>query len=773
MSAVWRASRAAVKRRRLQSIVIGFVVLVSTTTLVVALGLLSASSSPFDQAFEGRLGAHVVADFDAAKTTDAQLARTAGAPGVEAAAGPFGQALLEIPGDASQGQGPQRLQVVGRADPAGPVDRVEVFAGRWATAPGEIVLNENPAGRHTPLGQRIGAPGGPQLTVVGLAYSVSRSADAWVTPAQLTALHPGSVQMLYRFTDHATDDQLSADTSAVTAGLPKDALLGSQSYLVVKKSTEGAAGMFVPFLMLFGILGAVVAVLIVGNVVSGAVVAGYRHIGVLKALGFTPGQVVAVYLTMTSVPALAGCVLGTVLGDVLALPLLAEAFSGFGGANSGVSPWVDVVALLGMPALVALAALLPALRARALSASEAISAGSAPRTGRALRVQRWLSGTRLPRSASLGVGMAFARPARSAMTLAAVILGVTSATMSTGFARSITEYSHAATRSGTVQLDVIANDGRPGGPPGSVPAKLTDPATEALIRGLPGVRHVTAGTSLELSIAGNTESVMVDFFRSDVTTPRWTVLKGKWLDGPGQVEVNADFLYRRGLHVGDSFTLVTGGRSARVVIAGEVLATGQNRIYAGWDTLQLLAPAERAWAYEVQTTPGTNAASLVGPVQAADPGLQAFVDSGEQQSSVQVMIGMVTLLAILLGAVAALGIFNTVVLNTRERRRDLGMLKSIGMTPRQVTAMMVASMATLGVLGGLVGIPFGLAAHRLIVPMTTHAAHAELPSAMLDVFSAPLLILLALAGVGIAALGAYLPARAASRLTIAEVLHTE
>ena len=35
------------------------------------------------------------------------------------------------------------------------------------------------------------------------------------------------------------------------------------------------------------------SVLIVINVVSAAVVAGYRRIGILKSIGFTPGQVVA------------------------------------------------------------------------------------------------------------------------------------------------------------------------------------------------------------------------------------------------------------------------------------------------------------------------------------------------------------------------------------------------------------------------------------------------------------------------------------------------
>ncbi|MFJ3923241.1 ATP-binding cassette domain-containing protein [Streptomyces sp. NPDC090022] len=71
------------------------------------------------------------------------------------------------------------------------------------------------------------------------------------------------------------------------------------------------SGTYLPFMTLFGILGLLVSALIVGNVVSGAVVSGYRHIGVLKALGFTPNQVVAVYLTMLSVPAVVGCVLGS------------------------------------------------------------------------------------------------------------------------------------------------------------------------------------------------------------------------------------------------------------------------------------------------------------------------------------------------------------------------------------------------------------------------------------------------------------------------------
>ncbi|MFE7398264.1 FtsX-like permease family protein [Streptomyces sp. NPDC057557] len=56
---------------------------------------------------------------------------------------------------------------------------------------------------------------------------------------------------------------------------------------------------------------------------------------------------------------------------------------------------------------------------------------------------------------------------------------------------------------------------------------------------------------------------------------------------------------------------------------------------------------------------------------------------------------------------AALGVFSIVRLSTRERRRDPGMLKSIGMTPRQVVVMTVPSVAGVGVVSGLVGTPWG------------------------------------------------------------------
>ncbi|MFD7659191.1 FtsX-like permease family protein [Actinosynnema sp. NPDC059797] len=779
MTAVWRVARAAVRRRRLQTIVIGVVVGVSTATVVLALGLLATASAPFDRAHAQQGGAHLVAAFDSAAVTAEQLTAAADRAGVEAVAGPFGQVTLEVSADRDLLL-PPTLNAVGRADPGGPVDRVNVWRGRWAAGPGEVVLDLPPGSDFgVSPGDRVDVRGGHRLTVVGLAHSVSDTADAWVTPDQLAVLRPADVQVLYRFTRAATAAEVEEGLAAVTAGLPSGALLGSQSYLTLRQEVSAESGVYVPLLVVFGVLGVAVAVLIVANVVSGAVVAGVRHIGVLKSLGFTPNQVMAVYLVMVTAPSAVGCALGAVLGNVAARPMLAEAFEVFGMTDVGVDPLVNVVALLGVPALVALAALLPALRARRLSAAEAISAGSAQRAGRALAVQRLLSGSRLPRSVSLGLGVPFARPARSALTLAAVVLGVMAVTLAIGVTNSVTAYEDAVrpVHDDRVEL-VVGKEGggqgaELGGPTHGVPPVLGDAEDEAVLRALPGAVRVAATSRQLVRLVGGQDLTMVQFYRGDGEELGPRILSGHWPDGPGQVAAPSRFLNQHGLRVGDAITVELRGQRARVEIVGVALVNNAGQVFADWDLLDLLAPGTRAGSYHVQLEPGADRQAYANAAAAADPGLALLPPRGRGSSMAVVIVGAAVLLTLVLGLVAALGVFNTVVLNARERRRDLGMLKSIGMTPRQVVVMMVTSMGALGVVGGLLGLPLGVAAHRVVAPAMMRAAQADVLDVVVDVYRAPVLALTALVGVAIAVLGAFVPARAAARTTIAEVLHNE
>ena len=247
---VLRAVPGGVTRRRAQTVVIFTVLLVSTAAGTLAFGLLFDSSAPFERAFAARHGAEVTA---ASTATPAQLAATTGLAGVTAAAGPFPQTtvtatmLAPPPGQSGFSFPTQQMTVVGRASPGGPVDDLTLVSGHWATQRGQAVLLTDGQASPMGIGTRIavtGVPGSPRLTVVGSATSVTKTAQAWVAPAEIAALRapgaPDLAQMLYRFSSAGTTAQVNADIAALRAALPHGALIGAQSWLTIKLPATGA-----------------------------------------------------------------------------------------------------------------------------------------------------------------------------------------------------------------------------------------------------------------------------------------------------------------------------------------------------------------------------------------------------------------------------------------------------------------------------------------------------------------------------------------------------
>lgn len=87
--------------------------------------------------------------------------------------------------------------------------------------------------------------------------------------------------------------------------------------------------------------------------------------------------------------------------------------------------------------------------------------------------------------------------------------------------------------------------------------------------------------------------------------------------------------------------------------------------------------------------------------------------------------------------------------------------------------LVLASVAGIGVLGGLIGVPAGFALHGIVLPVMGHAAGTDLPPSVLDVYVPWQLVLLGLAGIAIAMLGALLPAGWAAKARTAVALRTE
>ncbi|WP_238161869.1 ABC transporter permease [Micromonospora endolithica] len=735
------------------------------TATVLGAGLLVASKAPFDDAFAAQRGAHLTVQTDTDLVTESQLTASASAPGVVAAAGPYRVLVVTFAERAGMRLPP--LTIVARADPGGAVDRVELASGRWPARPDELVLG----GGHVriPPGVRLSAPGGTEFTVVGTARSVSDTASAWVLPSAIGALDgPGTAdgyQMLYRFADARTATEVESGRDAVVATLPPGVVTGARSWLDVRQRAVEDAAVFVPFLVAFALLGIVMAILVVGTVVAGSVGAATRRIGILKALGCTPAGIVRAYVAQALFAATVGAVAGTVTGNLIALPVLAETEQLYGSANATIAWWVTLLAAGGMLAVVAVTAWIAALRAGRLRTVDAIAVGRASGPARG----RWAShlAARLPVARPVGLGLArpFARPVRTIAILLAVATGSAATTFATGLGASLLRIETALDQN---VADVTVSGDRAAGPGTPLTA---DPAKAlATIDAQQGTQARYGLAKAPGTVVGISDRVSVTTITGNATWDGFEMVAGRWFMAPGESVASGPLMKAAGARIGDSVTVHVEGTPVRLHIVGEVFESNM-AVFTSTTTIADQKPAE----YRVALTQGTDAGDYAETLTGALAGqaLTAQPTGLETDPLLVVVEGLTATLTLLLLAVAGLGVLNMLVLDLRDRVHDLGVHKALGMTPGQTIAMVIASVAGVGLVGGLLGVPAGIAMHRLVVPMMAASGGLHLPATLLDVYGPVPLAALALGGPMTALLGALLPAGWAARTRTATALRTE
>ena len=298
---------------------------------------------------------------------------------------------------------------MGRASTGGPLDDIILQQGRWATRPGEIVIDPTTGqSRMRTIGGTVtvtSAPGKPKLTVVGFAVSITDDQEAWVVPSQVAALRPKGApaqeQMLYTFTSAATAQQVSADLGGAEA---RAARRGGHQLGVLaglRRARAPGAGLNTPFAVAFAIIGLVLAVLITANVVSAAVVGRVPADRRAQEHRLHPGPG---RRRLPGPDRHAGAGRGHRRHGAGQLVGAADAERRGRSTAVAVPLWINITVPLGMLALTGLAALVPALRAGRLSAVAAIAAGQAPRAGHGYAAHRLAGKLALPRPVTIGPG---------------------------------------------------------------------------------------------------------------------------------------------------------------------------------------------------------------------------------------------------------------------------------------------------------------------------------------------------------------------------------
>jgi putative ABC transport system permease protein len=245
---------------------------------------------------------------------------------------------------------------------------------------------------------------------------------------------------------------------------------------------------------------------------------------------------------------------------------------------------------------------------------------------------------------------------------------------------------------------------------------------------------------------------------------------------PGRILISTQKAKDLGVGVGDTVTVSfpeTGATTKRVagtfskgslVNASYVLALTD---YSPNVTSKLDA------AIMLRNSPGADAAQVKSGVKRAlsdypnitvsDP--EELTESA--QHSVDQLLGLVTALLLLAVVVAVLGIVNTLVLSVVERTRELGLMRAVGATRRQVRVLIRRESVLMSLLGALTGVALGAAAG---VALSRALADEGMTSVTVPGVTLVIDLVIAAAVGVLAALG---PARRASKVDVLQAITAE
>jgi putative ABC transport system permease protein len=365
-------------------------------------------------------------------------------------------------------------------------------------------------------------------------------------------------------------------------------------------------------------------------------------------------------------------------------------------------------------------------------------------------------------------------PSRTAATAAALMIGLALVSFVTVFAAGLkASIADAIDKSFQGALEILNTNG-------------FDPiptAAAAAVRNVPGVQTVSTLQSTQIKIDGvggkpratgldpatATQVLKLDF-QGDTTDQ---TLRGLT---DSETIVEKSFAESNNLEVGDTIhALGQTGNRASFRIVGEVKGTG--------DLLGSMVVPQGVMARDFAVTqdtfdfvklePGAGAAAVQDRIDAllarqfptAEVMNQQELKQN-QENRINPLLGLVYALLSLAIIVSLFGIANTLALSIYERTRELGMLRAIGMSRRQVRRMIRYESVITALIGAVLGMVLGLIFAALMsVPLQDQGFVLSYPVGQL-VF---ILVIAALAGV----VAAIAPARRAARLDVLQALAYE
>jgi putative ABC transport system permease protein len=253
---------------------------------------------------------------------------------------------------------------------------------------------------------------------------------------------------------------------------------------------------------------------------------------------------------------------------------------------------------------------------------------------------------------------------------------------------------------------------------------------------------------------------------------------------PDAVLISEKLAARLGLKAGDALPVLVGARRRSLQIVG--MFSSPRGLYPldGAVILMDLAPAQelldRIGRLDYIDVLGYGDAQILLPhLQALAP---AGVEVAAPGAATRQMEGLVASYRLNLAVLSAIALFvgmfliyQSVTMSVVRRRREIGLLRTLGMTPRQVLFLFLAEGLASGATGGLLGLILGVGLARGVLGVMTQNLSSLYTPVVVQEVSINTGLLLQAWGLAVAATlaAALLPAREAARTRLRAVWHRE
>ncbi|YAL82829.1 ABC transporter permease [Dermacoccaceae bacterium W4C1] len=614
-------------------------------------------------------------------------------------------------------------------------------------------------------------------------------------------------------------------TSAVAKILPAGLEARTGDSVADENSSDirDALSFITTFLLIFAGIALVVGSFLIVNTFSILVAQRSRELALLRALGASKRQITRSVLAEAVVVGLVGSTVGLFLGFALALGIR-SLFATFGLDLSGTplqfTPNAVIAAYLVGMVVTAVAAWLPARRAAKVAPVAALrddvampestirrrAAAGVGLLALGIVAAVWvLTGDRPSETLTLGAALflvvvgavmacpvlgrpvvhglgwvfrklfgtvgnlaeqnAARQPRRTAATASALMIGLALVTMMSVFGAS-------ATRS----VDKLIEDNFDGDYiVSSTFAGPFSPTIADQVAKVSGVETVSRSRYTLAEVDGSRQM----FGGVDLAAMRKVtdleVKSGSLTNFTGNAAfVNTDVADELGITVGDTVPVVVSGvrstlRVAAIVESNPAVPTIATSL-AGY----IKAGGEDTDNYlYINLAPGSDRAAVQQRLQSIvdqQPTVTLKDQEGFKEEQREPIDQMLLLIYALLGLaviIAVLGIVNTLALSVIERTKEIGLLRAVGLSRRQLRRMVRLESVTIAILGALLGVIMGIGFGIVLQRSQADSGIAELaiPWGRLGLF----VVLAAVVGI----LAAWLPSRRAAKLDVLRAIATD